>query len=90
MLVARNRVWSFDVDQLERDVLPAENGKERRFRSTAFPLLFGSLKTVWRFQQRPRDGFHTRHSARRVEPVGRERQLSVLMLAADYTRVGAE
>ena len=56
-LSCTHRVWSFDVDQLDTDVLPAENGKERRFRSTAFPLLFGSLKTVWRFQQRPRDGF---------------------------------
>ena len=35
------------------DVLPTENGKERRSRSRALPLLFGSLKTVWRFQQRP-------------------------------------
>ena len=37
-LVARNRVWSFDVDQLERDVLPTENGRsaapaQRLFRS---------------------------------------------------------
>jgi hypothetical protein len=33
-------------------------------------------------------GICTRDSACRVEPVGRERQLSVLMQAAEYTPVG--
>ena len=43
-LVARNRVWSFDVDQVDtRRPANGERQEARRSRSTALLLLFGSL-----------------------------------------------